>query len=236
MIVANFFPCIAEFCTPSQLAARVSNSQLVPPGTSNAEIKSVATDLQKDLEEVEHRWYQLGVLLGLPVHILDGFQDNYEDLSERLRAMLQEWLLPRNTEDYETPSWRVLVDAVKHSAGGGNPKLAGELAIKASAPVPTVQSPAQPSSSLPSGQQPSSCQTPPAQQQQNPQIVTPNQVQPLYVGTRTRNIPGLKSHKGDWNRSLKNYGFLYDTIFSSHVRMRTNHLATKCNYYARLLN
>ena len=27
------------------------------------------------------------------------------------------------------------------------------------------------------------------------------------------------------------YGFLYDAIFSSRARMRTNHLATKCNYY-----
>ena len=42
--------------------------------------------------------------------------------------------------------------------------------------------------------------------------------------------------RGDSNRSLKNYGFLYDAIFSSRVRMRTNHLATKCNYNARLLN
>ena len=42
--------------------------------------------------------------------------------------MLQEWLKKGNTEDYETPSWRVLVDAVEHSAGGGNPRLAGELA------------------------------------------------------------------------------------------------------------
>ena len=42
--------------------------------------------------------------------------------------------------------------------------------------------------------------------------------------------------RGNSNRSLKNYGFLYDAIFSSHVRMCTNHLATKCNYYARLLN
>ena len=41
--------------------------------------------------------------------------------------------------------------------------------------------------------------------------------------------------RGDSNRSL-NYGFLYDAIFSSCVRMCTNHLATKCNYYARLLN
>ena len=41
--------------------------------------------------------------------------------------------------------------------------------------------------------------------------------------------------RGDSNRPLKNYGFLYDAIFPSRVRMRTNHLATKCNYYARLL-
>ena len=34
------------------------------------------------------------------------------------------------------------------------------------------------------------------------------------------------------NHSLKNYGFLCDAIFSSHVRLRTNHLAMKCNYYA----
>jgi len=46
--------------------------------------------------------------------------------------MLQEWLKKGNTEDYETPSWRVLVDAVEHSAGGGNPRVAGELVIKGS--------------------------------------------------------------------------------------------------------
>jgi len=104
----------------------------VPPGASIADIRAKATDLQKDLGEVEHRWYQLGVLLGLPVHILDGFQENYEDLSERLRAMLQELLKKGNTEEYEKPSWQVLVDAVEHSAGGGNPRLAGELAKKGS--------------------------------------------------------------------------------------------------------
>jgi len=41
--------------------------------------------------------------------------------------------------------------------------------------------------------------------------------------------------QGGLNRSL-NYGFLCNDIFSSCVCMRTNHLATKCNYYARLLN
>ena len=41
---------------------------------------------------------------------------------------------------------------------------------------------------------------------------------------------------GSSNRSLKNYDFLCDAIFSSCVRMRTNHLAMKCNYYRRWLN
>ena len=42
--------------------------------------------------------------------------------------MLQEWLKKGITGEYETPSWQVLVDAVEHSAGGGNPRLAGEPA------------------------------------------------------------------------------------------------------------
>ena len=103
---------------------------LVQRGASKQDIRSKATDLQKELDEVEHRWYQLGVLLGLPVHTLDGYQENYDDLGDRLREMLQEWLKKGYTEEYEVPSWQVLVDAVEHSAGGENPKLAGELAKK----------------------------------------------------------------------------------------------------------
>jgi len=64
------------------------------------------------------------------------------------------------------------------------------VSTTASAPVPAVQSPAQPSSSLPSDQEPSSSQTPPAQQQQNSQMATPSQVQQrlgIYrVLTRTK--------------------------------------------------
>ena len=44
--------------------------------------------------------------------------------------MLQEWLKKGYTGEYEVPSWQVLVDAVEHSAGGENPRLAGELAKK----------------------------------------------------------------------------------------------------------
>ena len=95
-----------------------------------SDIKSKANDLQKELDEVEHRWYQLGVLLGLPVHTLDGYQENYDELRDRLRVMLQEWLKKGNMGEYEVPSWQVLVDAVEHSAGGENPRLAAKLATK----------------------------------------------------------------------------------------------------------
>ena len=47
--------------------------------------------------------------------------------------------------------------------------------------------------------------------------------------------------RGDSNRSQKNYGFLYDAIFfhvytCAQITLNFELLATKCNYYARLLN
>ena len=50
---------------------------IVPVGASSIDIRSKAADLQNELGEVGHRWYELGILLGLPVHTLDGFQDSY---------------------------------------------------------------------------------------------------------------------------------------------------------------
>ena len=55
--------------------------------------------------------------------------------------------------------------------------MSTNVSTTASAPVPMVQSQTQLSSSLPSGQQPSTYQTPPTQQQQNPQMATSIQVQ-----------------------------------------------------------
>ena len=54
--------------------------------------------------------------------------------------MLQEWLKKANTGEYETTSWQVLVNAVEHSAGGGNPRLAGELALKGKSSIETHRS------------------------------------------------------------------------------------------------
>ena len=42
--------------------------------------------------------------------------------------------------------------------------------------------------------------------------------------------------RDDSNRSLKNYGFLYNAIFRYMYTCAQNYLAMKCNYYTRLLN
>lgn len=91
-------------------------------------VAAEATVLQDELEGVNSRWYQIGVQLGLPVQTLDGYQDVCDSLSIRLRATMKEWL--HNTGEYQIPSWQALVDAVEHSAGGANQKLARELAAK----------------------------------------------------------------------------------------------------------
>ena len=50
-----------------------------------------------------------------------------------------------------------------------------------------------------------------------------------------RFFPGSKSHEAIRTAHWRTMAS-FTTPFSSRVRMRTNHLATKCNYYARLLN
>ena len=49
-------------------------------------------------------------------------------------------------------------------------------------------------------------------------------------------LPGLKSHEVVQTTHWRTMASFAMPFFSSCVRMRTNHLATKCNYYARLLN
>ena len=79
------------------------------------------------LERVVSRWYEIGVLLGVRVADLNLIQsDETLDQRERLGAMLKAWLDKTSCEH----SWRVLVDAVDHEAGGNNPAEAEKIAEK----------------------------------------------------------------------------------------------------------
>ena len=76
---------------------------------------------------VSARWYQMGIVMGVPVADLEIIRVN-RDLSvvDREGAMIATWL----QGGLLSSTWQVLVDAVEHEAGGGNPRLAKHIAAE----------------------------------------------------------------------------------------------------------
>ena len=77
--------------------------------------------------EVAARWYQMGVTLGARVASLEAIRLGKLPAQESERMMLDAWL---TNADPKRTTWRWLVDAVRHNAGGQNPKLAKRIAAK----------------------------------------------------------------------------------------------------------
>lgn len=75
--------------------------------------------------KVASRWYQMGVVLGVPVGELESIR-NGQDTNAGMReaAMLQSWL----QTSLLSQTWQVLVDAVGHDAGGNHRGLAKKIA------------------------------------------------------------------------------------------------------------
>ena len=76
---------------------------------------------------VSARWYQMGIVMGVPVADLEMIRvDTKKQVADREATMIATWLqgglLPT--------TWQVLVDAVEHKAGGGNPRLAKHIAAE----------------------------------------------------------------------------------------------------------
>ena len=77
--------------------------------------------------KVAARWYQMGIVLGVPLAELEIIRLNpamQQSVFDQQTAMIQVWLqqslLPR--------TWQVLVDAIEHQAGGQSRLLAREVA------------------------------------------------------------------------------------------------------------
>ena len=85
----------------------------------------------QELEAVAHRWYDIGLALGLRSSALDGIKSKGQDVLELLRNMIIEWLkMSYNVERFGPPTWRRIVEAVRANSGGKNPALADILARK----------------------------------------------------------------------------------------------------------
>ena len=67
-----------------------------------------------ELGEIDHKWFKIGVQLGVPHGKLKGFEKEVDPLS----AVINFWLSD-NVEDTEVPvSWRSVVAALKSSYVG----------------------------------------------------------------------------------------------------------------------
>ena len=88
-------------------------------------------DIHCELLNVASQWKALGLALRLDPDTLDTVEADCRDVSSCLRKALTLWLKKAyNTKKFGPPSWKLLVAAVAHPAGGNNRALAEQIAGK----------------------------------------------------------------------------------------------------------
>ena len=88
-------------------------------------------EVNSELVPVAPRWKTMGLALKLKPYVLDLIEENRTNVESRLLNVLTEWLNKAyNTARLGDPSWKLLVEAVAHSAGGNNRALAETIAKK----------------------------------------------------------------------------------------------------------
>lgn len=78
--------------------------------------------------EVAHRWYQIGVILGVSVGKLEAIRSSKQPAQNNEMMMFTEFL--KTNKDALSGTWQLLVDAVGHEAGGNDLRLAQTLSKK----------------------------------------------------------------------------------------------------------
>ena len=88
--------------------------------------------MQSELIAVAANWRSIGVALRLKPDFLQSIDTRYSsDPCACLSWMVMEWLMRNyNVEKFGEPSWRMLVEAVAHPAGGANTALARRIAMR----------------------------------------------------------------------------------------------------------
>ena len=87
-------------------------------------------DVQNELNEAAANWRSIGIALQLKPDFLQSIETRYSsDPRACLTWILMEWLMRNyNVERFGEPTWRQLVEALGHSAGGINVVLARKIA------------------------------------------------------------------------------------------------------------
>ena len=100
---------------------------LKDPHWSTATGEDDLCDTIRELSDVAASWRNIGTQLGIRHNRLEAIQGDKP--LDCLRQMLATWLQKNyNVKRFGEPTWVKLVEVVSHSAGGGNPSLAMEIA------------------------------------------------------------------------------------------------------------
>ena len=85
-----------------------------------------------ELEPVESRFYEIGIMLHLRPDVLERIRDlNTVSSSRGMSKMITEWLKRNyNTKRFGYPTWKSLVNAVAKRCGGANEACARDIATK----------------------------------------------------------------------------------------------------------
>ena len=85
-----------------------------------------------ELIEVAHKWKQIGLALRLSWNLLEKIHcENHGATENCLRDVLTQWLKKAcDTSVFGHPSWKLIVEAVAHPAGGNDCALADKIAKK----------------------------------------------------------------------------------------------------------
>ena len=88
-------------------------------------------DVHYELCTVASNWKDVGLALRLHPDTLNEIEADCRDVKSCLREALAQWLKKAyNTKKFGPPSWKLLVAAVVHPAGGNNRALAEQIAGK----------------------------------------------------------------------------------------------------------
>ena len=87
--------------------------------------------VNSELLPVADKWKRIGLALRLDPDLLRRIRGNNTDVEDCLVDVLTEWLKKAyNTSLFGDPSWKLLVEAVAHPAGGNDRALAEKIAKK----------------------------------------------------------------------------------------------------------
>ena len=102
------------------------------PKSTRAAAEDDFHEVYCELENIKARYYQLGIVLGLPLGKLEAIRKTHsQDVEQALTQVLLLWLKQQyNVEKFGCPTWQRLREAVDSPSGGENPALAERIAKK----------------------------------------------------------------------------------------------------------